>query len=131
MGVAREAKRLECCGFRGGRDSCITCQAPIYDDERFARAYVRDKLLYSHWGRRKISLGLYAKRIDRDTIEDALDEIDTKEYEGILLAFLQSRVRSIKEGNTYEGRTKLYRAGVARGFEPETVARLIKVVKWP
>lgn len=103
----------------------------FYDDERFARAYVRDKLLYNHWGRRKISLGLYAKRIARDTIEDALDEIDAEVYEEILLAFLQSKVRSVKEGNTYEGRTKLYRAAVARGFEPEMAAKSIKGVKWP
>lgn len=103
----------------------------FYDDERFARAYVRDKLLYNHWGRRKISLGLYAKRIARDTIEDALDEIDAEVYEEILLTFLQSKVRSVKEGNTYEGRTKLYRAAVARGFEPEMAAKSIKGVKWP
>ena len=64
--------------------------------------------------------------MDRDIIDDALDGIDAEEYEGILFAFLQSKVRSLKEGNTYEGRTKLYRAGIARGFEPETVARLIK-----
>ena len=98
----------------------------FYDDERFARAYVRDKLVHNHWGRRKIALGLYAKRVDRDIIDDALDGIDAEEYEGILFAFLQSKVRSLKEGNTYEGRTKLYRAGIARGFEPVTVARLIK-----
>lgn len=36
------------------------------DDERFAHAYVRDKWLFSHWGRRKILMGLAAKRIPSD-----------------------------------------------------------------
>ena len=32
----------------------------FYDDRRFASAYVRDKMLYNRWGRRKIVYGLMA-----------------------------------------------------------------------
>lgn len=98
----------------------------FYDDGRFARAYVRDKLVYSHWGRRKIAMGLYAKRIDRELINEALDGIDAEEYAGVLRAFLQGKCRSITGQNAYERRTKLYRAGVSRGFEPELVAKMLR-----
>jgi regulatory protein len=102
-------------------------QRRFYDDARFASAFTRDKLLYNHWGRLKIMLGLKAKRIDSGIIADALNEIDAEEYESIASEFLTAKARSIKEGFTYEGRTKLYRAGMGRGFESQIVARLVKL----
>lgn len=98
----------------------------FYDDRRFASAFVRDKVLYNKWGRRKIVVAMMAKRIDRSIIDNALDEIDMDTYRSILLAFMQSRCRSIKEGNTFEGRTKLFRAAVSRGYEPTLVSDIIR-----
>jgi len=60
----------------------------FYDDRRFASAYVRDKMLYNRWGRRKIVYGLMAKRIPRELIGEALDEIDEEMYRNVLLEFL-------------------------------------------
>lgn len=96
------------------------------DDARFAAAYVRDKVVYNRWGRRKIALGLYAKHIDRNLIDEALDSLDPDDYEDAARCYLQAKARSVKEGFTYEGRTKLYRSGIARGFESPLVARLVK-----
>lgn len=101
-------------------------QARYYDDERFARSYARDKLIYNRWGRRKISLGLYAKRVDAGLIAEALDSLDEEEYRDVLLALLQAKARSVKEGNTYEGRTKVYRAAISRGFESQLVSEIIR-----
>lgn len=101
-------------------------QDKFYDDRRFASAFVRDKVLYNKWGRRKIVVAMMAKRIDRSIIDNALDEIDMDTYRSILLAFMQSRSRSIKEGNTFEGRTKLFRAAVSRGYEPALVSDIIR-----
>lgn len=104
----------------------------FFDDNRFAEAYARDKLLYSGWGRMKIVLGLRAKRIGSDDINDALDGIDPEEYERVAIGFLRGKARSVKEGFTYEGRTKLYRAGLQRGFESQLVARIVKdSATWP
>lgn len=96
------------------------------DDHRFAVGFTRSKLLYNRWGRRKIRLGLMAKRVSADIIEDALGQIDEPEYREILRELLASKARTIKEGNTYEGRTKLFRFGVTRGFEAELVAAAIR-----
>lgn len=96
------------------------------DDERFARAFARDKIEYSRWGKRKVALSLYQKRVDRDIINDVLDEIDEEKYEAILAAVLATKRRSIEEPNTYEGRTKLFRHAVSRGFEPDLVAKIIR-----
>ena len=34
------------------------------DDERYARAFVKDKIRYNKWGRRKVQQGLGMKHID-------------------------------------------------------------------
>lgn len=96
------------------------------DDSRFASAFVRDKLLYNHWGRIKIGLALRAKRIDPDIIDEALDEIAPEEYEEIAREFLAAKAKTVKEGNCYDGRTRLYRYGLSRGFESPLVARIVK-----
>jgi len=98
----------------------------FFDDRRYAAAFVRDKLLYNKWGKLKISISLRAKRINPDIISEALEEIDPEEYERIAREFLYARAKSIKEGFTYEGRTKLYRAGLSRGFDPQLVAGIVK-----
>ena len=38
------------------------------DDERFARAFVRDKYRFNHWGRLRIRIELRAKGVDGDVI---------------------------------------------------------------
>lgn len=97
------------------------------DDARFARAYVRDKLLYSKWGRRKIAQGLAAKRVDRDIIAQALGELDPEEYLRILSEALASRLRQDPSlSDTYEGRAKLLRFAMQRGFESSLALNLIK-----
>ena len=97
------------------------------DDERFARAYVRDKLRFSRWGRVKIRMGLMAKRVCGATIAAALaEEIAEEEYEEILISVLKMKMRSIEDAAGYEGRTRLFRFGVSRGFEPGMVSDVIR-----
>lgn len=96
------------------------------DDRRFALAYARDKMLFSGWGRYKIMRGLMSKRIPRDLIDEALESLDPETYRETALRVLRSKARSIKEGNTYEGRTKLFRSGASRGFESELLSSLIR-----
>ena len=96
------------------------------DDRRFARAYAHDKLLYSGWGEYKISRGLYMKRIPRDIIEEAIAALEPEEIESVARRVLRSKARSIKEGNSYEGRTKLFRHGASRGFSASLIASIIR-----
>ena len=50
------------------------------DDERYARAFVKDKIRYNKWGRRKVQQALWQKHIDADIQQQVLDEIDEIEY---------------------------------------------------
>ncbi|MCM1036426.1 MAG: RecX family transcriptional regulator [Bacteroides sp.] len=98
------------------------------DDSRFAAAYVRDKLEYGGWGRRKIALGLYQKRVARDIIAAALADIDPDVYAARLADLLARKRHTIAEPDTYDGRTRLFRWAASRGFEPDLVASAIRAM---
>lgn len=89
------------------------------DDERYARAFVHDKVRYAKWGRRKIEQALYMKRIPDDAIAAALDDVDTSEYVEILRPMLQAKAKSIKADSPYELEMKLLRFAAGRGFSVE------------
>ena len=98
-------------------------------DERYARAYVRDKYRFAGWGRRKIAMGLAAKRIDRNIAASALDEaVDNDEYRSRLVAVIRAKARSLAPElrNTFEGRQKLYAFAASRGFESSLISSVIR-----
>lgn len=96
------------------------------DDARFARAFVNDKYRFAGHGRMKIRLALVAKRIERPIIEEALAEIDEEIYAARLRDILLAKIRRTADADTYEGRTKIFRFGASRGFEPDLVAAAIR-----
>jgi len=97
------------------------------DDTRFARAFVRDKYRFARWGRAKIRMALAAKRIARDSIAEALDEIEDDIYTENLRHIIAAKQRSLgAEAESYEGRTKVYRFALSRGYESALIARLLK-----
>lgn len=99
------------------------------DEERFAAAYVRDKLNFSRWGPRKIRQGLYLKRINADIIADAIGNVPAAEYESALMHILEGKVKTNQSLiETYEGRTKLYRFAVQRGFDLPMITAAIKAL---
>ena len=61
------------------------------DNERYARAFVKDKIRYNKWGRRKVQQALWMKRISNDIQQRVLDEIDEKEYLDVLIPLLKQK----------------------------------------
>lgn len=96
------------------------------DDRRFTESFVNDKIMFAGWGRNKIRVALVKKRIQQDIITDALSAVDIEYYTDRLAEILAGKTKSIAEGNTYEGRTKLFRFGVMRGFEPGIVSVVMR-----
>lgn len=88
------------------------------DDSRFARAYAHDKLRFSGWGRRKIRMGLWAKRIPRELIDAAVESLDDDEYGEVMERILRARLRLMDAASIdFEYRVKLIRHMAQRGFE--------------
>jgi regulatory protein len=95
------------------------------DDERFARAFVQDKVRYNKWGRRKVEQALWLKRIDKDIAARVLDEIDDSEYVSVLKPLLRQKRRTTKAGSEYELTTKLIKFAMARGFTMDIIRQCV------
>ena len=97
------------------------------DDERYARAFVKDKIRYNKWGRRKVQQGLWMKHIDTDIQQRVLDEIDEKEYLAVLRPLLQQKRRTIRAASDYELNQKLVRFALSRGFDFQIIRQCLDV----
>ena len=95
------------------------------DDERYARAFVKDKVRYNKWGRRKVEQALWQKHIDEDIRQQVLDEVDDNEYLSVLKPLLQQKRRSTKAANDYELNQKLVRFAVSRGFTYDIIRQCL------
>ena len=97
------------------------------DNERYARAFVKDKIRYNKWGRRKVQQALWMKRIDTDIQQRVLDEIDENEYLDVLRPLLKQKRKSIKAENDYELNQKLVRFALSRGFTFDIIRQCLNV----
>lgn len=97
------------------------------DDERYARAFVMDKIRYNKWGRRKVEQALWMKRIDKGIQERVLSEVYDEEYVSALRPLLKQKQRSTKAASDYELRQKLIRFALSRGFGFDIIRQCIDV----
>ena len=97
------------------------------DDERYARAFVRDKIRYNKWGRRKVEQALWQKHIDEDIRREVLDAVDDEEYLEVLRPLLQQKRRSTRAATDYELNRKLMRFALSRGFSFDLIRQCIDV----
>lgn len=97
------------------------------DDERYAQAFVKDKIRYNKWGRRKVEQGLWQKRIDEDIRKRVLDEVDDNEYLDVLRPLLKQKRKTIKAKNDYELNQKLMRFAMGRGFTFNLIRQCLDV----
>lgn len=97
------------------------------DDERYARAFVKDKIRYNKWGRRKVQQGLWMKHIDEDIQQRVLDEVDDEEYLAVLKPLLAQKRKTTKAQNDYELNQKLIRFALGRGFTYDIIRQCLDV----
>ncbi len=91
------------------------------DDDRYAEAFVREKLHLSGWGLYKIRAALQRKGLARATIDAALRQADASQMAGRLSEQLARKARSLHAAAPRELKTKLIRYGLSLGYDYETV----------
>ena len=101
------------------------------DDERYAEAFVKDKIRYNKWGRRKVDQGLWQKHIDADIRKRVLDEVDDDEYLSVLRPLLKQKRKTTKANSDYELNQKLMRFALGRGFTFDIIRQCIDVAEEP
>lgn len=97
------------------------------DDDRFARAYARDKSRFAGWGVYKIRSGLAAKGIAKDVAERALAELDGSEGAEKFREVMARKAASMKKDEpAHSKKAKLMRFGLSRGYEYDKMIDLIE-----
>lgn len=97
------------------------------DDSRFARAFARDKVKFSGWGKNKIRMALAMKRIPSAEISLALEEIDPEEYMAVAVNAAKAKARNL-DLSDYDDKGKLYRHLASRGFEGSVISKAIQSI---
>ncbi len=87
------------------------------DDERYARAFARDKSSLQGWGKVKIRVDLQRKRIDESAITAALNEIDPIAADTKLQKLALSKLRQLQnESDPNLRKAKFIRYLMGRGY---------------
>ena len=95
------------------------------DDERFARLFVREKIRFDRWGRRKIEQALYQKGVASDISRRVLNEVDDEAYMAELKKLIAAKRRSVQAESDYEMRAKLTKYALGRGFDYNVIRQCI------
>lgn len=96
-------------------------------EERFCRAFIRDKYRLAKWGKVKIGQALQLKKIPQLTYNQFMNEIEEEEYLSILRDLLAVKRKSLHAGDEYELNGKLIRFALSRGFEMKDIRQCIEV----
>lgn len=95
------------------------------DEERYARAFVRDKFRYNHWGQVKITQELKKRHIAQPHIEAGLEELQEEDSLAALREMIQKKRPTVKGRNEYEIRGKLIRFAIGRGFAMDDIIKVV------
>lgn len=94
------------------------------DEDRFARAYTRDKYRLNKWGINKIAAGLRSLQIDDAHIHAAREDIDRPEYLDHLRGLRDAKLKQVGDVGA-EGKQKIFRYLCSRGYTSEEVSTIL------
>lgn len=98
------------------------------NEDRFARAFVKDKFAFNGWGRIKIAHQLRQKGISPETIDQAMTALDEERYRSRLMELLQAKWRTVKEREPRQAWAAMMRFAASRGFEANLSSQCITAI---
>ena len=130
--VAETRERLRSLGFTDQEiDKTISTAeaADLLNDEAFARLWVEDRLLHHPLSRRAIQQELAEKKIDRETINAALERLYPAEKEKELaLELAQARMAKYANLDRNRAMQRTISFLTRRGFNPRLSGQVVHVV---
>ena len=91
------------------------------NEERFAMAFASGRFKMKQWGRKKIQRGLKEKKVSDDVAQKALEQINKKEYIGVLSKLAKERYASLKHEQYLIRRKKTMNYLLQKGYEVDLV----------
>lgn len=123
--VMKKMKRWEVADEVAERVVAKLVKEKFIDEERFARAFVRDKFRYNHWGRIRIEQELKMRKIAAKHIEAGLEELKEEDNMDVLRQLLEKKRPSVKGKNEYEIKGKLIRFALGKGFAMDDIMKVV------
>ena len=95
------------------------------DDERFTKAYIKDKLNFTTMGDYKIRKELERFGIDSTIIEDNISNIDNSLLETKMKKIIEKDIRTNKKYSGVNLKNKIYNHLLSRGYSQSKVINII------
>lgn len=96
------------------------------NDERYARAFARDKFRFNKWGRIRIEYELRMRRIPTGVIQQALAEIDETGYTEMIKSEITKKQESLKKETGIQKKAKIIRFAEQRGYEQDLIREILE-----
>jgi regulatory protein len=97
------------------------------DESRYATFYVRDKFRFNGWGKIKLTMMLRQNGIEKELIDEALNQIDQESYFQACHRLISEKSATLKETNLFKRKGKLFRFAAQRGFESDLILRILNM----
>ena len=91
-------------------------QQSYINDPRYCHAFVHDKVAFQAWGRMKIIMGLRAKHLPDELIDNAIAAIDEQAY--------NANIRKLIQSKRNQDRQKQLRFMLQRGYTFDDLSSL-------
>jgi len=97
------------------------------DEERYARAAVKDKFMLNRWGKMKIRHFLETKQISAEIIGKALDDLDESDYRKMIEEEMHDKISELSGEKPGVRVLKILRFAASRGYEEEMVRKICNI----
>lgn len=95
------------------------------NEARYCRAFVNDKVRFNRWGRIKIRAALSEKRLPRELVNEAIDNIDEEQYTASLAEVIAAKRKELKGKDDRATQQKIIRHAASRGYEPSLIFKAL------
>lgn len=95
------------------------------DDKDYSERFIRDKINFSKYGKRRIQEALYNKGIDKEIIQEKIGVISTEDEIDRALILGEKKLKGLTKEDNMKKYTKLSNFLVGKGFEYEVVKKVV------
>ena len=120
------ARKLKLWGAESSfTEACISRlqKSNLFSDSRFASAFAHDKATLQRWGIQKIKLHLQARGIARESIQEALQQLENETHQENIRELAMRRWPAIKGKTEYERTSKLIQFLLRKGFPYDSIRK--------
>ena len=90
------------------------------DDKRYAEHFTHDAINIKKWGKMRIRTELLRKGVDRETVDNTIEDAIFEVEDDLVLTQMQTRFKNSDFSNIKE-RTRIFNFFMRRGFSPDEI----------